>query len=56
MTKNGQKFEFWDATKCNRAKKIGCHLKAFAMVSEKKLQHFDYRAILTFKTTKNDEN
>ncbi len=43
-------------TKCDGAPNIWCHLKIFAMVSEKKLQNIDCRAIFTFKTMKNGQN
>ncbi len=47
--------EFSGVPKCNSAQKIWCHLKAFAMVSEKKLQNFGCRAIFTLKMAKNDK-
>ncbi len=54
--KIGQKLKFSGVTKCDGAPKIWCHFKAFAMVSEIKLQNFGRLTIFTFKTMKNGQN
>ncbi len=54
--KIGQKWKFLNATKCDGAPQIWCHLKAFVMVSEKKLQNLSCSTIFIFKTTKNCQN
>ncbi len=54
--KIGQKLKFLGLTKCDGAPKIWCHLKAFAHVSEEKLQHFGCPTIFTFRMTKTEKN
>ena len=49
---NCQKFNFSSTSKCDGAPKNWRHLKACAMLSEKRYGNFGCRTVFTFKTTK----